>query len=73
MWKCSGKGERSGYERCGFEVQVRSWVVIFLFFWIETLSMTKKFLSVLKMAATVYERDNCCGDPAYNRPVLTAN
>ena len=25
------------------------------------------------MAATVYERDNCCGDPAYNRSVLTAN
>ena len=35
----------------------------FSFFLIETLPITgKNFLSVLKMAATVYERDNCTGD-----------
>ena len=37
-WYC--KGERLGYERSGFEVQVRPWVAIFLSCWIETLSIT---------------------------------
>ena len=34
----------------------------FSFSLIETLSITGQNLSVLKMAATVYERDNCTGD-----------
>ena len=29
VWQCSGKGERLGYERCGFGVQVGPWFAIF--------------------------------------------
>ena len=34
----------------------------FSIFLIETISITDQNLSVLTMAATVYERDNCTGD-----------
>ena len=57
--KCSCKGERLGYERSGFE----AWFdpgLPFSFFFIGKLSITgQKCLSVVKMVATVYERDNC--------------
>ena len=44
----------------GFEVQVRPWVAIFFLFSRNAINNRSKFLS--KMAATVYERDNCDGD-----------
>jgi len=50
--------KRVGYESSGFEVQVRPWVAIF-FLLIEKLSITGQKFCVLKIAATVYERDNC--------------
>ena len=58
MWWCSGKkGERLGYKRSEFDPELR-----FLFFLIikkKKLSITgQKFLSALKKAATVNERDN---------------
>ena len=58
----SGKGETLGYEGSGFD----AWFDLglrFSFFFIETLSTKgRKFLSVVKMVATVYERDNCVDD-----------
>ena len=39
---------------------VRPWVAIFFLFHRKTLNnRSKLFLSVVKMAATVYQRDNC--------------
>ena len=58
----SGKGKTLGYEGSGFD----AWFdpgLRFSFFFIETLSTKgRKFLSVVKMEATVYERDNCVDD-----------
>ena len=43
--------------RSGFDPELQS-----SFFLIQTISVTgQNFLSVLKMAASVYERDNCSG------------
>ena len=49
-----------GYERSGFEVRILPWYAIFVLSSMETLSITGQmnFLCVLKMAATVYQRDN---------------
>ena len=49
-----------GYERSGFEVPIPPWYAIFFLSSMETLSITgqMKFLSVLKMAVTVYQKDN---------------
>ena len=45
------------YARPGFDPELQS-----SFFLIQTISVTgQNFLSVLKMAASVYERDNCSG------------
>ena len=42
------------------KVRVPPWVAIFFLFLIETLSITgQKFSKCLKMAPTVYEKDNC--------------
>ena len=57
--KC-GKGQghllfmRLGYERYGFGAQVRAWVAIFFLF---NRNAFSNMSSVLKMTATVYERD----------------
>ena len=47
-----------GYERSGFEVRIAPWYAIFFLSSMETLPITGQmsFPSVLKMAATVYQR-----------------
>ena len=48
VWKCSGKGDRLGYEMSGFDPGLRSSL-----FLTEKLSITGQ--KCLKMAATFYE------------------
>ena len=49
-----------GYQRSEFEVRIPPWYAIIFLSSMETLSISGQmnFLSVLKMAATVYQRDN---------------
>ena len=54
--------ERTEYKRSRFEVRVPLWVAIFYLFNRNTLNNIEHCLSVLQMASTVYERDNCFGD-----------
>ena len=58
-------GERLGYERSGFEVQVRPCVAIFfLFYWIEMISITgQKFCKCLKNGSDRLRKGLLRGQP----------